>query len=92
LTPEEVIGYAQERLPENVTLSAVNHLEDSVSEQTGTLLFNIEQDESLWRCLEQIGPSDDGVYLVVTCTSFAQFPRYQSDFEAILRSFQPLDS
>lgn len=92
LTLDELIGYAQEQLPENVTLSAVNHLQDSVSKQTGSLLFNIEQDEALWRCLEQLDPGDEGVYLVVTCTSFAQFPQYQSDFEAILRSFQPLGS
>lgn len=88
----EVIGYAQAQLPENVTLSAVNPLEASVEEQTGSLLFNIEQDEALWRCLEGIDPGtgSEGVYIIVTCTSFAQFPRYQSDFEAILRSFQPL--
>ncbi|MAT95886.1 MAG: hypothetical protein CL608_01865 [Anaerolineaceae bacterium] len=92
LSPEQIIAYAQAQLPENVTLSAVNQLKDSVAEQTGSLLFNIEQDETLWRCLEQIGPGDDSVYLVVTCTSFAQYPRHQSDFEAILRSFQPLGS
>ena len=92
LPSDEVIAYSQAQLPENVTLSAVNQLEDSVAEQTGSLLFNIEQGEVLWRCLEQIGPGEDGVYLVLTCTSFAQYPRHQSDFEAILRSFQPLGS
>jgi hypothetical protein len=92
LTPEEMIGYAQQQLPENATLSAVNLPEDSVEGESGSLLFNIEQDEALWRCLEQIGPGSQAVYIVVTCTSFAQFPRYHSDFEAILRSFQPLES
>jgi len=92
LSLDEIIGYAQAQLPENVTLSTVNPLGDSTEVQTGSLLFNIEQDEALWRCLEQIGPGNEGVYLVVTCTSFAQFPRHQSDFEAILRSFQPLGS
>jgi hypothetical protein len=92
LPSDQIAAYVQAQLPENVTLSAVNQLEDSVAEQTGSLLFNIEQGEALWRCLEQIGPGDEGVYLVVTCTSFAQYPRHQSDFEAILRSFQPLGS
>ncbi len=92
LSLNEIIGYAQAQLPENVTLSAINPLEDSTEVQMGSLLFNIEQDGALWRCLEQIGPGDAGVYLVVTCTSFAQYPRHQSDFEAILRSFQLLGS
>ena len=92
LASDEIIGYAQEQLPENVTLSAVNPLEASSETQAGSLIFNIEQDNLLWRCLEQIGPGNEGVYLVVACTSFAQFPRHQLDFEAILRSFQPLGS
>jgi len=92
LSLNEIIDYAQAQLPKNVTLSTVNPLGDSTEIQTGSLLFNIEQDGALWRCLEQIGPGDAGVYLVVTCTSFAQYPRHQSDFEAILRSFQLLGS
>ncbi len=92
LTLDEIIGYAQAQLPENVTLATVNPLGNSTKDQTGSLLFNIEQDETLWRCLEQIGPGNKGIYLVVTCTSFAQYPLYQADFEAILRSFQPLGS
>jgi hypothetical protein len=57
-----------------------------------TLLFNIEQDEQIWRCLEHFVPGGEGLYLVNTCTSFGQFPLHQSDFETILRSFQPLGS
>jgi hypothetical protein len=92
LPTDEVVAYAQTQLPENVTLSAANQFERSNKDQAGSLLFNIEQDEALWRCQEQVAPGDDGVYLVIACTSFAQFPRHQSDFEAILQSFQPLGS
>jgi len=92
LSLDEIITYAQAQLPENVTLSAINPLEDAIDGRAGSLLFNIEQNEALWRCLEQIDPDDAGVYLVVTCTSFAQFPLHQSDFEAILYSFQSLGS
>ncbi len=92
LSLDDIIGYAQAQLPENVTLSTVNPLKDADEGQAGSLLFNIDQDEMLWRCLEQIGPGQSGVYLVVTCTSFAEYPRHQTDFEAILRSFQLLGS
>ncbi len=94
LSNEQIIDYAQQRLPENVSLSAVNLLEDSTKAQaeSSSLLFNIEHEDALWRCLEKLVSDGQSVYVVVTCTSFAQFPQYQTDFETILRSFQPLSS
>lgn len=92
LAPAEIIRYAQEQMPENVTFSPVTQSEASADAQTSNLLFNIKQGEEIWRCLEQIGPGSKGVYFVVTCTSFAQFPRHQTDFYTILHSFQPLGS
>jgi hypothetical protein len=92
LTPDELVRYAQEQLPENVTRPTVGQPDNSTDGQAGRLLFNIQQDEQTWRCLEQISPNNRGVYLIVTCTSFAQFPRHLNNFEAILGSFQPLGS
>jgi hypothetical protein len=92
LTPNEIVHYSQQQMPDNVTLSTVDQPKDSADGQTSSLLFNIQQGEAIWRCLEQIDPGSDGVYLVVTCTSFAQFPAHLSDFEVILHSFQPLGS
>lgn len=92
LSPQQLATYAQQQLPENVSLVAVETPEAETAVPITTLLFNIEQDEQLWRCLEHLVPGGDGFYLVNTCTSFAQFPGHQSDFETILRSFQPLGS
>ena len=92
LSPDEIISYAQEQLPESVTLVEANTTEGITKELTGNLLFNIQQGEQLWRCREQIVPGDGSTYLIATCTSFAQFPIHLDDFEAILRSFQPLGS
>lgn len=92
LSPQLLATYAQQQLPETVSLVAVETPEAETAVPITTLLFNIEQDEQLWRCLEHFVPGGDGLYLVNTCTSFAQFPRHQSDFETILRSFQPLGS
>lgn len=92
LTPEQLATYAQQQLPDNVTLINMAMPEADTAVPVTTLLFNIEQDEQIWRCLEHFVPGDDGLYLVNTCTSFGQFPLHQSDFETILRSFQPLGS
>ncbi len=92
LRPDEITRYVQQQMPENVTLEATTRPADLAEANRGSLLFNIEQGEQVWRCLEQVVPGSSGIYLVVTCTSFAQFPRHQSDFDTILRSFQPLDS
>lgn len=92
LTPEQLATYAQQQLPDNVTLINMAMPEADTAVPITTLLFNIEQDEQIWRCLEHFVPGDDGLYLVNTCTSFGQFPLHQSDFETILRSFQPLRS
>jgi hypothetical protein len=92
LTPEQLATYAQQQLPENVALVNIEMPEADTAVPITTLLFNIEQDEQIWRCLEHFVPGDEGLYLVNTCTSFGQFPLHQSEFETILRSFQPLDS
>jgi hypothetical protein len=92
LKPDEIIPYLQQQLPENVTLAETARPADPAEANRGSLLFNIEQDEQVWRCLEQVVPGSGSIYLVVTCTSFTQFPRHQSDFDAILGSFQPLGS
>lgn len=91
LAPNELTLYAQQQLPENVRL--VDRPTATADDAAlASILFNIEQGEQIWRCLEQFVPGNGGLYLVTTCTSFVQFPRYQTDFEAILDSFQPLGS
>src|SRR5690606_6195750 len=78
LTPEQLATYAQQQLPENVTLVNMEMPEADTAVPITTLLFNIEQDEQIWRCLEHFVPGDEGLYLVNTCTSFGQFPLHQS--------------
>lgn len=92
LTPEQLVAYAQQQLPENVTIANVQLPDKDAATPITALLYNIEQDEQVWRCLEHFVPGHHGLYLVNTCTSFGQFPVHQSDFETILHSFQPLDS
>ncbi len=92
LTPEQLAAYTQQQLPENVTLVNIEMPEADTAVPIITLLFNIEQGEQIWRCLEHFVPGGEELYLVNTCTSFGQFPLHQSDFETILRSFQPLGS
>lgn len=92
LSPDELITYAVQQLPESVSLVEATTIEGDNNTLKSNLLFNIQQGEQIWRCQEQFIPGNNRLYLVATCTSFAQFPRHQSDFEAILRSFQPLGS
>ena len=91
LTPDEIIKYAQQQMPEHVAFSNAPQPAAAAQESAGRLLFNINQDEQVWRCIEQFNPGSRSVYLVFTCTSFAQFPTHLDDFEIILSSFQPLN-
>lgn len=92
LTPQQIADYAQQQLPENVTIVNVELPDKDALIPVTALLFNLEQGDQIWRCLEHFVPEAQGLYLVNTCTSFGQFPIHQSDFESILRSFQPLGS
>lgn len=92
LTVQEAVNVAQQQLPENASLVEFETVEKDAREPRGFLLFNIAQDEQIWRCQEQFVMDDGGMYVVAACTSFAQFPAHLSDFELILDSFQPLRS
>ena len=92
LSTDEAIAIAQQWLPENASLVESKIVEEDARKPRGSLLFNIEQDDQIWRCQEQLVTAVGGKYIVATCTSFAQFPAYLSDFELILESFQPLGS
>ena len=92
LPPNQLAAYAQQQLPENVAIVNIDLPDEDENTAVTALLFNIEQGEQIWRCLEHFVPDEQGLYLVNTCTSFGQFPLHQSDFETILRSFQPLGS
>lgn len=94
LSADEIISYAHQQLPLNITIVEENTLPNPKNLQTqkGVLLIEIQQGERVWSCLEHFVPASHSTYLVVTCTSFAKFPAHLNDFEAILRSFQPLDS
>lgn len=90
--PDELVSYLEKQLPENVTLSRIPSTSNEDEAAAKRLLFNIEQEENIWRCHQQINPGNDSIYFVFACSSFTQFPAYLADFEIILRSFQPLDS
>ena len=92
LSPENIVSYAEEHLPENVTIVEASTTESLTNELKGNLLINIEQGGQTWRCREQFIPDESGTYLVATCTTFTQFPAQLADFAIILRSFQSLRS
>jgi len=92
LSPDETISYAQEQLADSITIIEAYTSEEDGDEIKGILLFDMEQGDKRWTCLEQFVPDNAGAYLVATCTSSNQFPTNLADFNLILRSFQPLRS
>ena len=92
LAPNEIVILAQRQLPDRITIVEAYTSEEAQGRITGNLLLDIEQGDKIWSCLEQFIPDSSGIYLVATCASFDQFTTHFTDFETILRSFQPLHS
>lgn len=92
LTPNEIVALAQRQLPGSITIVEAYTSEEAQGGITGNLLLDIEQGDKIWSCLEQFVPDSSSIYLVATCASFDQFKTHFTDFETILRSFQPLRS
>jgi hypothetical protein len=91
LTADQFVAYAQQQFPENVAVLETDIL-NNPEQPKGQLLVALQQAEQTWRCQEQFIPDENAVYLVATCARAAQFSDYLTDFETILRSFQPLNS
>jgi len=54
------------------------------------ILLDIDGVDSPFRCRERLAQGPQAGYLVAACTPRAGYPRYRSEFEAMVISFQPL--
>lgn len=92
LTPQQYVAYAQQQLPPNIEIITAEVVTNDLGFVKGQLRFNLQQAEAQWHCAHQFVPGNTQVYLITTCATADQFTSHQTVFEAILLSFQPLES
>ncbi|MCA9920297.1 MAG: hypothetical protein KC445_20215 [Anaerolineales bacterium] len=92
LTAQQYIAYAQTQFPDTLEILDAAVTTNDLGQMKGQLHFNLLLNDNQWRCTHQFLPSNTTAFLLTTCADINQFTDQQTTFEAILLSFQPLES